>query len=109
LLDKATDNVVVYPEEAVTDGDGNTRTQPSKTGVPARARIGQVITTIDTDVHGDRTSERTDMVLIGWTGGELGAQSEVELRGKRWVIDGDPDRYTRSRRTTRTTYAINRY
>ncbi|MBO0884646.1 MAG: hypothetical protein J2P17_30800, partial [Mycobacterium sp.] len=39
LLDTATEDIVVYPQETVTDADGNTRTRASVTGIPARATI----------------------------------------------------------------------
>lgn len=53
--------------------------------------------------------ERTTMMRIKWEGGELGAQSQTELRGDRWTIDGEPDRHNSSARTRRITYGINRF
>jgi len=109
LINKPTDTVVIYPEVVTTSPDGNVKTEPSQTGTPCRARIGPVISSMETMSKGYRTVEHTSMTLVGWQGEELGAQSQVELRGQRWAIDGDPDRYNGSARTRRTTYALKRY
>jgi hypothetical protein len=40
--------------------------------------------------------------------GELAAQSQIGWNCERWAIDGDPIRYTGSRRTRHTAYLITR-
>jgi hypothetical protein len=115
LLDKSTEDVIIFPEEVVIDIDGNVRTQPSKTGIPARARM-QVMGQSGT------SSRRQEQDNEGFEGEKvyamrlprsftcvLGAQSEVQWRGARWAVFGDVNIYNNSPRTAHYWYTIKRY
>ena len=45
LIDRGTEVVTVFPEETVTDADGNTMTRPSAVGVVARAVVQPMTST----------------------------------------------------------------
>jgi hypothetical protein len=117
LLDSSPnlEDVIVFPEEVITDIDGNQRTRASSTGIPAKARLqefyqsGTSSRRVESDNEGfnseqlyrlrfDRKSERAL--------GQLGAQSQLEWRGKKWSFFGDGWPYNGSRRTRRTEYWI---
>ncbi|KZM68834.1 hypothetical protein [Nocardia terpenica] len=115
LLDRGSEEVIVFPEEAVTDKDGNVRSRPSKVGIPAKARL---------QVQGQSgtSARRQDQDNEGFEGEKvykirfprsfphlLGAQAQIEWRGQRWVVFGDPNYYTNSRRTAHVDYTIKRY
>ncbi|OBJ41327.1 hypothetical protein A5630_23085 [Mycolicibacterium mucogenicum] len=115
LLDKSTDDVIVYLQEAGTDEDGNTRTRPSDVGIPARVRI-QVIGQSGTSSRRQEQdnegfeSERVYSIRFprSWPH-EIGMQSQIEWQGKRWVIFGDVNVYNSSPRTAHKTYTIKRF
>ena len=116
LLDRGTEDILVFMEEVVADEDGNIRTRPSKTGVPARARIqvlGQSGTSSrrqEQDNEGYET-ERVYSIRLSsdWPYGEIGAQARISWRGEYWAIFGPPNRYNSSPRTSHITYTIKRY
>ena len=115
LLDQATEPVIVYPEEAVTDMDGNTRTRPSQTGIPLKARIqvqGQSGTSArrgEQDNEGFETEKVYKIRFPRSVTQIFGAQSEIEWRGVRWAMFGDANFYTGSRRTSHQTYSMKRF
>jgi hypothetical protein len=88
LLHRSTEVVTVFPEEAVTDADGNTMTQPSAVGVVSRAVVQPMTSTEDATV-GFETTSKCRLRLVGYPD-MLGAQSQVEWQGKRYAIDGEP-------------------
>ena len=94
LLQRGTETVIVYPETAVTDSDGNTVTRPGAVGVVCRAVIQPLSSTEDDD----GTTSKYRLRLVGYPD-LLGAQSAVAWNGKRYAIDGDPKIYNGSRRT----------
>ena len=104
LLDRGNEDVTVFPEEAVTDADGNTRTRPSATGVVSRAVVQPMTSTEDASV-GFETESKYRLRLVGYPG-VLGAQAQVEWQGKRYAIDGEPRQYNGSRRTAHVDYVI---
>ena len=115
LLDLGlTDWVVVYPEVVVTDMDGNTRTKASDNGIHTKARlqvIGQSGTSSrrqEQDNEGFE-SERIYSIRFPRDFPLIGAQSQVEWRGKRWAVFGTENIYNSSRRTRHVTYTIKRY
>jgi hypothetical protein len=118
LLDQATDDVIVFMEEVVTDEDGNIRTRPSKIGTPARIRaqpLGQSGTASrkqEEDVEGYE-SERVYQIRFprAWIEkhGEVGSQSQIEWNGQRWALFGTTVRYNSSRKTAHFIYTIKRY
>lgn len=108
LLDRGAELVTVYPQEVFTDGDGNKRTRASSVGIVVRATI-QPLTSTETMDEGYQTEEAYRFRPVRSFTTELGAQSQVDWNGQRWVIDGEPKRYLGSRRTAHTDYVIRRY
>lgn len=105
LLDRGTEVVTVYPEEMITDSDGNKLTRPSAVGVILRASVQPINRpTVDAERDGLAVS-RYRLRLVGYPD-LLGAQSAVEWGGKRYAIDGDALVYTGSRRTARAEYVM---
>ena len=104
LLHRSTEVVTVFPEEAVTDADGNTMTQPSAVGVVSRAVVQPMTSTEDATV-GFETTSKYRLRLVGYPD-MLGAQSQVEWQGKRYAIDGEPRQYNGSRRTAHVDYLM---
>lgn len=114
LLDKSTDDIIVYPEEVVTDIDGNVRTQASKTGYRARARLqpmaqsGTSSRRAEQDNEGFESEKLYSMRLP--RGARLiGAQAEIVWRGERWAVFGDAFFFNGSPQTAHVTYTIKRY
>jgi hypothetical protein len=119
LLDngESYESATVYPEEVYESRDGNPMTRASQTGIPVLARFqvqGQSGTASrraeqqgegfsSERVYEMRLARKYDALL-----GELGAQSQVDWRGQRWSLFGDPGRYNGSRRTRRNIYRIMR-
>ena len=116
LLDRGTEDILIFLEEAVIDEDGNTRTRPSAVGTPTKARmqpLGQSGTSSrrqEQDNEGYE-SERVYTLRLprSWPHGEVGAQSQVVWRGERWALFGPTVRYTGSRATRHDTYTIKRF
>lgn len=109
LLRRGSETVVVYPEERVTDSDGNDFTRPSSVGVVVRASVQPISSSENTDGGGFNTSSRYRLRLAGgWPtgGGILGAQAQVEWRGKRYSIEGDAELHTGSPRTAHAVYTM---
>ena len=115
LLDSGTEDIIVYLEEAVIDEDGNTRTQPSKCGVPAKARIqplgqsGTAARRSEQDNEGYESEKVYWMRLPRSFPHVIKAQSRIEWRGEYWAVFGDQFRFTNSPRTAHVTYTIKRY
>jgi hypothetical protein len=109
-----TEDVVVFPEEVVTDMDGNVRTRPSAVGIPTRARcqpLGQSGTSSrrqEQDNEGFE-SERVYSIRFHPDFPVMGAQSQVEWQGVRWALFGTEVRYNSSRRTAHIHYTIKRF
>jgi hypothetical protein len=108
----------VYPEEVITDRDGNKRTQPSITGIQATARFqvqGQSGTSArraEQDNEGFMTEKVYRMRFprsFTEEHGILGAQSQIEWNGERWAVFGDVNRYNGSPNTRRVSYTVKRF
>lgn len=115
LLDKRLpDEVIVYPEEVVTDMDGNIRTRPSAVGIPTRARLqplGQSGTSSrrqEQDNEGFE-SERIYNIRFARDFPILGAQSQIEWQGRRWALFGTEVLYGNTPKTSHVTYTIKRF
>lgn len=114
LLDKGTECVTIFPEEVVTDVDGNTRTQCAEKGFHCRAVIqpqgqsGTASRRSEQDNEGFE-SERVYTMRLPRSAPVLGAQAQVEWRGARWGVFGDPFYFSNSRRTRHYRYTIKRY
>lgn len=114
LLDRGTQDVIVYPEEMVADMDGNVRTRPSATGFPAKASIqpmGQSGTASRRQEQDNEGFESERVYSIRFPRGFqiLGAQSQIEWRGVRWALFGPDVFYSGSPRTSHVTYTIKRF
>lgn len=109
LLDRGLpETATVYPEETVTDSDGNTLTRPSVVGVVARARIQPAGSPDEDDSLVGFTTEEVYRLRLPRSFPVLGAQSEVEWNGQTYQIDGEPLKYNGSRQTQRVEYTIRR-
>jgi len=115
LLDKGNQCIIVYPEEVVTDADGNTRTRPSKNGFRTHARIqpiGQSGTSArraEQDNEGFETEKYYSLRFPRSVKCILGAQAQVEWMGVRWAVQGDAMHFHSSPRTRHHTYTLRRY
>lgn len=115
LLDRGNEWVTVYPEETTTDVDGNTITRPSSTGIPVLARIdiqnqsGTSSRRAEQDNEGFETEAVYSIRFPRSFQTELGAQSQIEWRGKRFVVFGDARIHNRSARTAHLSYVMKRY
>lgn len=113
LLDQANAEVTLYPEEVTTDVDGNTRTRPSKVGVPLKVWLAPIGRTMyaspETGAIGFETSDAMRMRLLRKdTDLHVGAQAQVEIDGKRWSVDGDAVQTRMRGRTKRAEYILRR-
>lgn len=109
LLRRGNETVTVYPEETVTDSDGNKFTRAGSVGVVVRASVQPISSTENTDDGAFNTTSRYRLRLAGrWPtgGGIFGAQAQVEWRGKRYSIDGDAMIYNGSHRTAHAVYTM---
>jgi len=106
LLHRGTETVKVFQEVETpdTDSDGNKITRPALIGTLVRAVVQPIKSTEDND-GGFNTESRYRLRLINYPG-VIGAQSQVEWRGKRYSILGDPLIYNGSRRTAHVDYAM---
>ena len=91
LLDRGNKDVILYPEEVVKDRDGNTRTRPSKVGIPLRvwlAPVGASGTSArraEQDNEGYETEKQQRMRLRRRDEHiQIGAQSQAEIDAKSW-------------------------
>ncbi|AZV00815.1 head closure Hc1 [Mycobacterium phage Malec] len=109
---------IVYPEELTVDSDGNKRTRPSKTGIPAIARFqvanqsGTSARRAEQDNEGFESEKVYRMRFprsFTKEHGILGMQSEIEWRGQRWALFGDATVYDSSPALARVDYTIKRY
>lgn len=105
LLNRGTDEVIVFQEEIAEEKWGNKRSRPREVGEPARAVIQPVGSPTETQETGYETSSRYRMRLVNYPQ-ELGAQAQIEWNGERWAIDGEPIRFNGSRRTRHVDYVI---
>lgn len=106
--------ITVYPQELVTDIDGNPRTRPSVTGIATTARFqplsqsGTSARISEQDVEGFESEEGYTMRFPSSFTTALGPQSEIEWNGKRWAIFGFPEEYNSSRRTAHQIFQVKR-
>ncbi|MBM7458569.1 hypothetical protein [Rhodococcus coprophilus] len=110
ILNRGNETVTVYPETLTIDEDGNKFTKPSKVGIVLKAvvqpvNIGVMSASPETQKIGFETSIKYRLRLVGYPE-LLGAQSQVEWRGKRYALDGDPQIFSGSPRTARAEYVM---
>lgn len=108
LLRRGTETVTVYPEQTVTDSDGNKLTRAGSVGVIVKASVQPLKSTENMD-GGFNTESRYRLRLAGgWPtgGGILGSRAQVEWRGRRYSIEGDAQLHTGSPRTAHAVYTM---
>lgn len=117
LLDRAKEDVVVYPEIVVLDDDGNELLVPAAVGYPAKAEIqparqsGTSARRAEQDNEGYETEQTYRLRFTrrhDATHAPLGQGAQVEWRGQRWSLVGLPTLYRGSRRTAHIDYQIRR-
>jgi hypothetical protein len=110
--------VTVFPEELRIDSDGNKFTGPAKEGIPAIARLqvanqsGTSARRAEQDNEGFESEKVYRMRFprsFTKEHGILGAQSQIEWKGKRWALFGDATEYDSSPALSRVDYTIKRY
>lgn len=106
LLNRGTETVKVFQEVQTpdTDADGNTITRAAKIGTLVRAVVQPIKSTENSD-GGFNTESGYRLRLINYPN-VLGAQSQVEWRGKTYSIEGDALIYNGSPRTARAEYVM---
>lgn len=122
-------DVTVYPQELVTDIDGNPKTQPSADGIAAKARFQPMLQSgtsariQESDNEGFESQEvytmrfpRLSAENAPWEGyPTLGPQSELDWgfdsngHPQRWAVFGFPARRNNSPATAHVTYLVKRY
>lgn len=116
LLDHANseESVTVFPEETFTSRDGNVMTRASTTGIPTTAVVqvaassGTSSRRAEQDNEGFETEENYRVRFPRSFTTYLGPQSQLEWRGQRWALVGEPKRYNGSRRTAHIDHMIRR-
>lgn len=114
LLDKATEEVLVFPEETFTDSDGNLGTRPSTVGIPFKAVLqvsaasGTSARRAEQDNEGYESELGYRMRFARDFPYVLGAQSCIVWRGQRWAIVGDRHEFFGSSKTAHVEYQIQR-
>lgn len=113
-------DVTVYPQELVTDIDGNPRTRPSASGTAAKARLQPLMQTgtsarlRESDVEGFESQEVYNVRFPRGVFDDLGPQSEMEWgttvagHPKRWAFFGFPSRRNNSPGTAHVSYQVKR-
>ncbi|MCV7224455.1 hypothetical protein [Mycolicibacterium komossense] len=112
LLRRGIETVKVFQEiqNPITDSDGNTWTRPAKIGTLVRAVVqplGLLGAPSENQDGGFHTESRYRLRLINYPN-ILGAQSQIEWRGKRYSIEGDAMIYNGSHRTAHVDYVMAR-
>lgn len=114
LLDRGNEDIIVFPEEVITDEDGNVFTRPSETGIPARVLIqampqsGTSARRAEQDNEGFESEQLYRMRFVRGGEMELGMRSRIEWNGQWWSINGFPIRYNSGARTAHADYVIKR-
>lgn len=116
LLDRGCpEDVIVFPEEVVTDMDGNIRTRAAAVGFPMKARLqvqGQSGTSSRRQEQDNEGFESEKVYTLRFPRSftqVLGSQAQIEWQGVRWAVFGNINRYTASPRTAHSTYTVKRY
>jgi hypothetical protein len=120
LLDRAKQDIIVFPEEEFEDRDGNIILRPSAAGISAKAELqparqsGTSARRAEQDNEGYETEEVYRLRFARKVSIELaavlplGQASEIEWLGTRWNLVGNVTRYMGSRRTAHHDYQIRR-
>lgn len=100
LDDDANETVLVWPEVAGTDVDGNPTRVPASSPVTVRCRV-QPLTSEETP--GDPLATVYRAVSRDWP---RGAASRVSWDGREWDVDGEPKRHSGSETTRHVTVLL---
>lgn len=90
LLCDAPHTVLVYVEEATTDGDGNPVKKPSQYPVKVQGRVQPMFAT-EYGVVGEKVGTRYKFLGQSFPGG---GYAWVEWQGRTWDVEGEPQRFT---------------
>lgn len=113
-------SITVYPQELVTDEDGNPRTQPSTSGTAAVARFQPLLQTgtssrlQESDNQGFESQQVYNMRFPRGQFEDLGPQSEIEWgttaagNPQRWAVYGFPVLRNNSPATAHVVYQVER-
>lgn len=116
LLDRGNVEVILYPEVAEYDADGNIRTRASSEGVPIRVSLqpqgqsGTAARRAEQHQEGYET-EKVMRMRVRRKDAEkytIGAQSKIEFQGNTWSVFGDAIQYLSSPRTAHNVYHLRR-
>jgi hypothetical protein len=117
LLDRAKEDILIFHEEEYTSSDGNLMLRASAVGVPAKAEIqaarqsGTSARRAEQDNEGYETEEVYRLRFTRQYNKDnppLGIAAQIEWRGVRWSVIGQPTHYMGSRRTAHIDYQIRR-
>lgn len=115
LLDQGMVDVLLYPEVAVTDRDGNIRTRASDIPIPLNVSLqpqgqsGTAARRNEQDNEGYETEQVMRMRLRRQDEHiQIGAQSKVVVGDQTWSVFGDAIPYQGSPRTTHLVYTLRR-
>lgn len=115
LLDKGNIDGILYPEEAVTDADGNVRTRAASEGIPVRLWIqpqGQSGTAARRAEQDNEGYEIEQVLRVRFARRfehlEVGAQAKIEIEGQVWSVFGDVVKHLGSPRTRHKVYTLRR-
>lgn len=114
LLDKGREDVTVFLSVKTTDTDGNVIYKRDTVGIAAKARIqvasqsGTSARRAEQDEEGYETEEVYMVRFPRDFTYTLDPYAQLEWRGIRWSLFGNPRRYNGSRRTSRLEYQIRR-
>lgn len=107
--------MLLYPEEVVTDSDGNVRTRASKEPIEIEVSLrvqnqsGTASRRAEQDNEGFETERVLQMRLARKHHGlEIGAQSKIRWGNEWYSVFGDVIRYISSPRTEHYTYTLRR-
>lgn len=107
LLDGGSEVVTVYPEVTAIDPDGNTVIRAAAVGTEWRASV-QPLSADEQQVLGLSTRTRYRLRLARGCPVPLGPHAEVQWRGQRWTVDGEPKRHVTSAGTAHVIAVIQR-
>lgn len=114
LLDRGNQTILVYPEVATTDDDGNLVTRASNTPVEVRGVIQPLAASgtsgrrAEQDNEGYESEANYRLRVSRKYDIYIGAQSKVSWRGLKFSVVGDGTRYTGSKKTQHVDYVLRR-
>lgn len=114
LLNKAVEDIVVFPQVVTIDDDGNEILIASEVGIPAKATIqpaqqsGTSARRSEQDNEGYESEQNYRLRFSRRGHIHLDIATQIEWLGVRWSVVGKPVRYNGSSRTRHIDYMIRR-